>query len=397
MSSRKIVVAVTGGIAAYKACDLVSQLTKQDDEVRVIMTKHATQFVSPLTFETLTHHKVETSLFDDDNEDVIAHINLAKWADLMVMVPASANALAKLANGIADDLVSTTFLAATCPKLVCPAMNVHMYEAKSTTRNLHQLQQDGYHVLEPAVGHLACDDTGKGKLPSIADLLHFINQFPKPQRLVGKTVLVTAGPTQEKLDPVRFISNHSTGKQGVAIAQAAKDLGAHVILIHGPIELDTTGFESIAITTANELMSAIQAHYQRADYIIMAAAVSDYRFETVLDQKLKKKEDSLTLTMVKNPDCLAWLGQHKLAHQVLCGFAMETQNLDDQAKEKCLSKHCDILVGNLLTTPGAGFKVNTNVATFYTPTNTKALPQLSKYELGLALLEEMEKIDASRH
>lgn len=397
MSKKHILVGVCGGVAAYKACDLVSKLLKLDYEVKVMMTENACQFVSPLIFRSLSKNEVETNLFDAYNSDPIAHISLAHWADLLVIVPATANVIAKVVHGLADDLLTSTFLASTRPKLICPAMNTHMYENQTTQNNLELAKTLGYQILEPVVGHLACDDTGKGKLPAVDDIVTTIQaHFLKSESLKGKKVLITAGPTQEALDPVRYITNHSSGKQGYAIAKAASELGAKVTIVSGPsYEKAEEGIEIIPVTSALEMFDAVKKEYEQADYIIMAAAVSDYRPEIIHDHKIKKEGDDLTIHFVKNPDILAYVGQHK-SHQILCGFAMETKNLDENAKQKCINKNCDMLIGNNLFTKGAGFKTDTNIVSFVTKDAIVHWPKLSKEELGYKILEAMIEIEKSK-
>ena len=365
MEKKHVVIGVSGGIAAYKACDLVSKLSKKDYEIKVVMTKHAQEFVKPINFESLSKHKCEVSLFDETNEDPIAHITLAKWADIMVLVPATANIIAKVVHGIADDIVSTTFLACHTKKLICPAMNVHMYENEVTQRNIKLAKELGYKFVEPVVGHLACNDTGKGKLADVQDIVAAIDhEFELEQTLKGKNVLVSAGPTQEALDPVRFLSNHSSGKQGYAIAKAAKALGANVTLVAGPTALeDLNDVNMVHVTSAQDMFDAITSRLDDQNYIIMAAAVADYRPEMVADQKIKKSDDEVTFHFVKNPDILAYIGQQKKDNQIICGFAMETQNLEENARKKLESKNCDMLIANNLFTSGAGFQTDTNVVT----------------------------------
>ncbi len=397
MSKKHILVGVCGGVAAYKACDLVSKLLKLDYEVKVMMTENACQFVSPLIFKSLSKNDVETNLFDEYNKDPIAHISLAHWADLVVIVPATANVIAKVVHGLADDLLTSTFLACTCPKLICPAMNTHMYENQTTQNNLQSAKELGYQILEPVVGHLACDDTGKGKLPAVEDIVDTIQaHFLKKESLKGKKVLITAGPTQEALDPVRYITNHSSGKQGYAIAKAAYELGAEVTIVSGPSNQKASeGIKILPVTSAIEMFEAVKQEYEQADYIIMAAAVSDYRPEIVHDHKIKKEGDDLTIHFVKNPDILAYIGQHK-THQILCGFAMETKDLDENAKKKCIKKNCDMLIGNNLFTKGAGFKTDTNIVSFVTQDAISHWPKLSKEELGYKILEAMIEIEKSK-
>lgn len=398
MSKKRIVVGVSGGIAAYKACDLVSKLSKKDYEVKAILTKHAEKFVSKLTFEALCHNYVETDLFDESNEDPIAHITLAKWADLMIIVPATANIIAKVTHGISDDLLSTTFLACNKHKMICPAMNTQMYENPITQKNIQACKDLGYQILDPVVGHLACNDTGKGKMIEPADIVEAIdNYFNTSNKLSGKTVLISAGPTQEAMDPVRFISNHSSGKQGYAIAKAAKAMGANVILVSGPVQLEKIeGIQTIDVTSALDMFEAIKQNADKADYIIMAAAVSDYRPENIAEHKIKKSDDTIEMTFVKNPDILAYLGQCKTKKQIICGFAMETQDLDKNAKEKLEKKNCDMLIANNLFVSGAGFQTDTNIVSLLTKDSIEHLPKLSKEELGQKILETMMKIEEGK-
>lgn len=398
MSKKRIVVGVSGGIAAYKACDLVSKLSKKDYEVKVILTKHAEKFVSKLTFEALCHNYVETDLFDESNEDPIAHITLAKWADLMIIVPATANIIAKVTHGISDDLLSTTFLACNKRKMICPAMNTQMYENPVTQKNIQACKDLGYQILDPVVGHLACNDTGRGKMIEPADIVEAIeNYFNTSNKLSEKTVLISAGPTQEAMDPVRFISNHSSGKQGYAIAKAAKAMGANVILVSGPVQLEKIeGIQTIDVTSALDMFEAIKQNADKADYIIMAAAVSDYRPENIAEHKIKKSDDTIEMTFVKNPDILAYLGQHKTKKQIICGFAMETQDLDKNAKEKLEKKNCDMLIANNLFVSGAGFQTDTNIVSLLTKDSIEHLPKLSKEELGQKILETMMKIEEGK-
>lgn len=398
MSKKHILLGVSGGIAAYKACDLVSRLSKKDYEIKVILTKNAAEFVSPLTFEALSHNHVETDLFDEQNVDPIAHITLAKWADLMIIAPATANVIAKITNGLADDLLSTTFLACNQHKMIVPAMNTQMYENVITQKNLQTCKDLGYQIIEPLVGHLACNDTGKGKMEDPAKIVEAIDaHFEKKQLLKGKNILISAGPTQEALDPVRFITNHSSGKQGYAIAHAAKEMGAKVTLVSGPVGLPPIpGIETIYVKSANDMFEAIQSKYKEANYIIMAAAVSDYRPLVVADQKIKKAENTMHIEFVKNPDILAYLGSHKKDRQIICGFAMETQDLDKNAKEKLEKKNCDMLIANNLFTPGAGFNTDTNIVTLLKKDSIQHLEKLSKEALGVKILETMKEIEEGK-
>ncbi|WP_300965434.1 bifunctional phosphopantothenoylcysteine decarboxylase/phosphopantothenate--cysteine ligase CoaBC [Faecalibaculum rodentium] len=388
MEPKHILIVVTGGIAAYKACDLTSRLSKTGHEIRVVMTEHATKFVTPLTFESLCHRPVLTSLFEDHPEDPIAHVNLAKWADVVCVVPATANIIGKIAHGIADDLASTVCLAAFRKRILCPAMNVHMYENEAVQDNLRVLRNRGWEILEPVSGLLACQDEGKGKLPPVETIAETVLSSLHDKPLAGKRVVVTAGPTQEALDPVRFISNHSTGKQGYAIARAARNLGAETVLITGPVSLAApSGMEVVPVVSAWEMFEAVKAR-QDADMFVLAAAVSDFRPKDVSDQKIKKRDASLVTELEPNPDILAWLGEHKRPGQKLVGFAMETQNLEENARHKLEAKHCDLLVANDLFVPGAGFGTDTNVVLFITPEKTRRLEKTTKEDLGYRILEE---------
>lgn len=396
METKHIVIGVCGGVAAYKACDLVSKLSKKNYEIKVVLTQNAQEFVRPIVFESLSKNKCEVSLFDETNEDPIAHITLAKWADIMVLVPATANVIAKVVHGIADDIVTTTFLACFRKKLICPAMNVHMYENEVTQRNIQLAKELGYHFVEPVVGHLACNDTGKGKLADVEDIVKAIDaEFEQP--LKGKNVLISAGPTQESLDPVRFLSNHSSGKQGYAIAKAAKEMGANVTLVSGPVALsDIEDVNMIHVKSAQDMFNAIQEIIDQQDYIIMAAAVADYRPEIVADQKIKKSDEEITFRFVKNPDILAYIGKHKKPSQIVCGFAMETQNLEQNAKRKLEDKNCDMLIANNLFTKGAGFQTDTNIVTLFKKDKAENLPMLSKEELGYLILRTMKQIEMEK-
>ncbi|WP_276924645.1 bifunctional phosphopantothenoylcysteine decarboxylase/phosphopantothenate--cysteine ligase CoaBC [Faecalibaculum rodentium] len=388
MEPKHILIVVTGGIAAYKACDLTSRLSKTGHEIRVVMTEHATKFVTPLTFESLCHRPVLTSLFEDHPEDPIAHVNLAKWADVVCVVPATANIIGKIAHGIADDLASTVCLAAFRKRILCPAMNVHMYENEAVQDNLRVLRNRGWEILEPVSGLLACQDEGKGKLPPVETIAETVLSSLHDKPLAGKRVVVTAGPTEEALDPVRFISNHSTGKQGYAIARAARNLGAETVLITGPVSLAApSGMEVVPVVSAREMFEAVKAR-QDADMFVLAAAVSDFRPKDVSDQKIKKRDASLVTELEPNPDILAWLGEHKQPGQKLVGFAMETQNLEENARHKLEAKHCDLLVANDLFVPGAGFGTDTNVVLFITPEETRRLEKTTKEDLGYRILEE---------
>lgn len=388
---KTIVLGVTGGIAAFKAAQLASDLIKKDYDVEVILTKNATQFITPLTFEALIDHNVVVDTFEKVQNRSIHHISIAKKADLFILVPASANVIAKVAHGIADDMLTTTFLACNKQKVICPAMNTQMYENPITQENLQRCRDLGYAILEPAVGHLACGDTGKGKLCALQDILDYVDRFfHRSDLLKGKRVLITAGPTQEALDPVRYLTNHSSGKMGYSLAQAALDMGAEVTLISGPVQLTAPkGVRFYPVTTAKEMFDAVCAHCDTADFIIKAAAVGDYRPLYVSEQKIKKDGERLHVEFVKNPDILAYLGEHKRPHQIICGFAMETQNLLENAQAKLENKHCDMIVANDLHTEGAGFQSDTNIATILDRSSRTPCPKMSKYALGVTILKHM--------
>ena len=388
---KTILLGVTGGIAAFKAAQLASDLIKKDYDVEVILTKNATQFIAPLTFEALIDHNVVVDTFEKVQNRSIHHISIAKKADLFILVPASANVIAKVAHGIADDMLTTTFLACNKQKVICPAMNTQMYENPITQENLQRCRDLGYAILEPAVGHLACGDTGKGKLCDLQDILDYVDRFfHRSDLLKGKRVLITAGPTQEALDPVRYLTNHSSGKMGYSLAQAALDMGAEVTLISGPVQLTAPkGVRFYPVTTAKEMFDAVCAHCDTADFIIKAAAVGDYRPLYVSEQKIKKGGERLHVEFVKNPDILAYLGEHKRPHQIICGFAMETQNLLENAQAKLENKHCDMIVANDLHTEGAGFQSDTNIATILDRSSRTPCPKMSKYALGVTILKHM--------
>lgn len=402
--TKHILIGMTGSIAAFKICSLVSSLTKKGYDVRVIETKHAAAFVGPLSLAALSRHEVILDEFDGTHQEQIPHIELAKWADVFLIAPADANVLAKAACGIADDLLTSCLLACTCPILAAPAMNVHMFENVATQHNLKTLQARGWHIIDPEYGYLACQDSGKGRMaePSTLEevVLDVLNESQDQEKLplFGKTVLVSAGPTQESLDPVRFLSNHSSGKQGYAIAKAATALGAQVILVSGPVNLDhPEGVEVIPVISACDMEKAVLDNAPKADFIIMAAAVADYRFKEQYDQKMKKGQESMTLELVKNPDILAELGAKKAPGQVLCGFAMETQNLEENARHKLLTKNCDLLVANNLRTKGAGFQGDTNVVSLLFPDSIERLGLETKEEIGYTILNKMLAIQKGSH
>ena len=400
LNGKKIALGVTGGIAVYKAVDLVSRLRKQGAEVRVIMTEHAQQFVTPLTFKEISGNKVAVSMWDSNQEFNVEHIALANWADAFVVAPATANILAKMANGIADDLLSTTLLAAQAPIIVCPAMNTGMYQNSITQENIEKLQKHGVTVMPPAVGYLACGVTGPGRLPEPQQIVEFIDAFfaKKDGDMVGMKVLVTAAGTREPIDPVRFVGNRSSGKMGYAIAQAAAQRGAEVLLVTGPSALEIPpNVNGVKVESTNEMLEACMAAYGDMDVVIKAAAVADYRPRDVADQKIKKKtDDALTVVMDKNPDILKELGARK-AHQILVGFAAETQNLLDNAREKIVKKNLDMIVANDVTAAGAGFNSDTNIVKFLFPNGeVRSLEQMAKTQVANILLDTVMELKAKK-
>ena len=400
LNGKKIALGVTGGIAVYKAVDLVSRLRKQEAEVRVIMTEHAQQFVTPLTFKEISGNKVAVSMWDSNQEFNVEHISLANWADAFVVAPATANILAKMANGIADDLLSTTLLAAQAPIIVCPAMNTGMYQNPITQENIAKLEAHGVTVMPPAVGYLACGVSGPGRLPEPQQIVEFIDDFfaKKDGDMVGLKVLVTAAGTREPIDPVRFVGNRSSGKMGYAIAQAAAQRGAEVLLVTGPSALAIpANVKGVKVETTNEMLEAVMEAYDKMDVVIKAAAVADYRPRDVADQKIKKKtDDALTVVMDKNPDILKELGARK-AHQVLVGFAAETQNLLDNAREKIVKKNLDMIVANDVTAAGAGFNTDTNIVKFLYPSGeVRSLEQMAKTEVANLLLDAVMELKAKK-
>lgn len=400
LNGKKIALGVTGGIAVYKAVDLVSRLRKQGAEVRVIMTEHAQQFVTPLTFKEISGNKVAVSMWDSNQEFNVEHIALANWADAFVVAPATANILAKMANGIADDLLSTTLLAAQAPIIVCPAMNTGMYQNSITQENIEKLQKHGVTVMPPAVGYLACGVTGPGRLPEPQQIVEFIDAFfaKKDGDMVGLKVLVTAAGTREPIDPVRFVGNRSSGKMGYAIAQAAAQRGAEVLLVTGPSALEIPpNVNGVKVESTNEMLEACMSAYGDMDVVIKAAAVADYRPRDVADQKIKKKtDDALTVVMDKNPDILKELGARK-AHQVLVGFAAETQNLLENAREKIVKKNLDMIVANDVTAAGAGFNSDTNIVKFLFPNGeVRSLEQMAKTQVANILLDTVMELKAKK-
>ena len=388
---KTIVVGVSGSIAAYKVCDLLRALKKLDYDLEVIMTNNATKFISPLTIGALINKPVLLDDFDEEGYQ-IKHISYAKKADCFVIVPATANIIGKIANGICDDIVTSTFMAATCPKLIAPAMNVNMYDNLANQRNIERCKTYGIKFVEPGYGLLACGDVGRGKLADYQDIITMIEYCMNPKPLKNKYVLITAGPTQEAIDPVRYITNHSSGKMGYALAKQAFLLGARVTLITGPANLKVPyGIKCINITSAREMFEAVKENYHDQDFIIKAAAVGDYRPKETAVNKIKKKDDNLVLELVKNDDILSYLGQHK-TNQIICGFAMETENLIKNAKDKFIKKNCDLLVANSLKESGAGFKGDTNKVTLITADEIEEKNIMTKDEVAKTILYKLIEI-----
>ena len=391
LKGKTVVLGVTGGIAAYKIASLASMLVKQHADVQVIMTENATNFITPTTFETLTGNKCLVDTFDRNFQFQVEHVALAKRADIFMIAPATANVIAKVAHGLADDMLTTTFLACKKPKYIVPAMNTQMYENPITQDNLDICRRYGMHVVEPASGYLACGDTGAGKMPEPELLMEYIMQelaFEKD--MAGEKVLVTAGPTREAIDPVRYISNHSTGKMGYAIAQAAARRGAEVTLVSGPVNLKAPlGVKLVPVTSAGEMFQAVTEASSSQDVIIKAAAVADYRPKYVGTEKTKKKDGDMNLEMERTDDILAWLGNHRQPGQVLCGFSMETENMLENSQAKLLKKNVDMIVANNLKTAGAGFGTDTNLVTIITREGAEELALMTKDQVAHQLLNRI--------
>lgn len=386
---KTVLIGVTGSIAAYKMADVASSLTKSGINVYVLMTQNATKFISPIVFSTLTGNKCYVDTFDEEGDIVVPHVNLAKMADLFIVAPASANCISKLANGIGDDMLTTTVLAYHGPKMISPAMNTNMYNNQIVQDNLARLRNYGWEIIEPASGILACKDEGKGKLPQVEQLLDNIYAYVRREKdLAGKSVLISAGPTQEALDPVRFISNHSSGKMGYALARNAMERGAKVTLISGNVNLQDVPFvETIRIKSASDLAKVAKLKAPEADIVIMAAAVGDYRPKAYSSQKIKKADGEIVLELEKTEDVLSYLGHHKRSGQFICGFSMETENLVANSRAKLEKKQADLIVANNLMDEGAGFKVDTNVVTLITKDETIACPIAAKEDVAEAILD----------
>jgi len=396
LKGKKIVLGVTGGIAAYKAAELLRELVRAGSEVYVVMTKAAQAFVTPLTFQTLSGNQVTTELFSLIEESEIGHISLADRADVLVIAPATANIIGKINAGISDDLLTTVVMATRAPVLLAPAMNVHMWENPICQENIQRLRSRGYHFVDPETGELACGYEGKGRLAEVPAIVEEIRTLLSPQDLKGETVLITAGPTEEPIDPVRFISNRSSGKMGFSLARAASRRGAEVVLISGPTALPfPPHVKGTWVRTAVEMRQAVLANLEKASILIMAAAVSDYRPEETSEEKIKKSSPNLVLPLKLNPDILWEAGQHK-GNRFLVGFAAETDNLLPNALRKLAEKRLDLIVANDVSLPGAGFQVNTNIVKFiYPPAKVEELPLMSKEELADRLLDRIIQLRKS--
>ncbi|MBQ2062981.1 MAG: bifunctional phosphopantothenoylcysteine decarboxylase/phosphopantothenate--cysteine ligase CoaBC [Firmicutes bacterium] len=392
-NKKTVLLGISGGIAAYKTAYVASGLKKRNYNVHAVMTKHACEFISPLTFETLTENRVCVDTFDRNFEFKTQHISLAKAADLVLIAPATANVIAKLANGIADDMLTTTVLACTCPKVIAPAMNTAMYENIATQVNLQILRDRGWTILDPAEGLLACGDIGKGKMPEPDVLISVVEQMiAKDKDMAGLNLLVTAGPTQEAIDPVRYITNHSTGKMGYAIARMAARRGANVTLVSGRVALPEEPFvETVKILSAQDMFDAVTSRADQMDIIIKAAAVADYRPATVAKEKIKKKdgEDDAVIRLDRTQDILKWLGEHRHEGQFLCGFAMETENVIENSRKKLSKKNVDMICANSLRTEGAGFAGDTNIITMITAEGEESYPRLTKEQTADVILDKI--------
>lgn len=398
LAGKHIVLGVTGSIAAYKIASLASMLKKQNADVTVIMTENASYFINPITFETLTGNKCLTDTFDRNFQYNVEHVALAKLADVFMVAPASADVIGKAANGIADDMLTTTLLACQCPRIFAPAMNTRMYQNPIVQDNMKKLESYGMEVIFPASGYLACGDTGEGKMPEPELLYEYIVKALCPKDMAGVKVLVTAGPTREKIDPVRYITNHSTGKMGYAIARAAMLRGAQVTLVTGKTELKPpVKVDTIEIESAADMAEAVKGCAKEQDIIIKAAAVADYRPKDVADEKVKKTDDDMSIALVRTEDILGYLGAHKREGQFLCGFSMETENMIENSRKKLEKKNLDLIVANNLKEQGAGFGTDTNIVTLLSKEDTIQLPVMKKEEVADKLLDHiMERLSCKK-
>ncbi|WP_019242364.1 MULTISPECIES: bifunctional phosphopantothenoylcysteine decarboxylase/phosphopantothenate--cysteine ligase CoaBC [Bacillus] len=397
LKDKKILLCVTGGIAVYKAAAFTSKLTQQGAKVKVVMSESATKFVAPITFQALSRNEVFTSTFQENNPEVVAHIDLADWADIVIVAPATANIIGKMANGIADDMISTIMLATTAKVFIAPAMNVHMYAHPAVQKNLETLRQSGYSFIEPGEGYLACGYIGKGRLEEpdnmIQYLLHYLENQKPSQHLSGKKIIITAGPTRERIDPVRFITNHSTGKMGYALAEEAANMGAEVTLVSGPVNIKApSNVHLISVESAQDMYEAVFANFEEQDVVIKTAAVADYRPKTTYDQKMKKKGGDLSIELERTKDILLELGEKKTS-QILVGFAAETENVEQYAKAKLEKKRADMIVANNVATKGAGFGGETNMVTIYEQSGKVVdVPMMSKHDVAKVILDEIASL-----
>ena len=398
LKGKTVVLAVSGSIAAYKIASLASALGKLHADVQVLMTQNATNFINPITFETLTGNKCLVDTFDRNFQYSVEHVALAKRADVVLVAPASANVIGKIANGIADDMLTTTVMACKCKKIISPAMNTQMFENPIVQDNLKKLEHYGYEVSQPAVGLLACKDVGAGKMPEPETLLEYIlREVAYEKDLKGKKILVTAGPTQEPIDPVRYLTNHSSGKMGYAIAKVCSMRGADVTLVSGKTAIKPPLFvDVVPVTTARDMYEAVTSRFDQQDIVIKAAAVADYRPKTISDQKVKKADGELSIEMERTDDILKYLGEHKREDQFLCGFSMETEHMLENSRKKLEKKNLDMIVANNVKVEGAGFAGDTNIVTLITKDDETQLPLLSKEETAVEIMNKILEITAEK-
>ena len=398
LKGKTVVLAVSGSIAAYKIASLASALGKLHADVQVLMPQNATNFINPITFETLTGNKCLVDTFDRNFQYSVEHVALAKRADVVLVAPASANVIGKIANGIADDMLTTTVMACKCKKIISPAMNTQMFENPIVQDNLKKLERYGYEVIQPAVGLLACKDVGAGKMPEPETLLEYIlREVAYEKDLKGKKILVTAGPTQEPIDPVRYLTNHSSGKMGYAIAKVCSMRGADVTLVSGKTAIKPPLFvDVVPVTTARDMYEAVTSRFDQQDIVIKAAAVADYRPKTISDQKVKKADGELSIEMERTDDILKYLGEHKREDQFLCGFSMETEHMLENSRKKLEKKNLDMIVANNVKVEGAGFAGDTNIVTLITKDDETQLPLLSKEETAVEIMNKILEITAEK-
>lgn len=398
LKGKTVVLAVSGSIAAYKIASLASALGKLHADVQVLMTQNATNFINPITFETLTGNKCLVDTFDRNFQYSVEHVALAKRADVVLVAPASANVIGKIANGIADDMLTTTVMACKCKKIISPAMNTQMFENPIVQDNLKKLEHYGYEVIQPAVGLLACKDVGTGKMPEPETLLEYIlREVAYEKDLKGKKILVTAGPTQEPIDPVRYLTNHSSGKMGYAITKVCSMRGADVTLVSGKTAIKPPLFvDVVPVTTARDMYEAVTSRFDQQDIVIKAAAVADYRPKTISDQKVKKADGELSIKMERTDDILKYLGEHKREDQFLCGFSMETEHMLENSRKKLEKKNLDMIVANNVKVEGAGFAGDTNIVTLITKDDETQLPLLSKEETAVEIMNKILEITAEK-